>query len=145
VPVRIYAHASWTTFARLPLIDDQVAGFLRRFVVTEANRHGARVIETGIVRDHVHLILELPPTFDVPRLMQGLKGASARIANRDGIATRESLRWAQGYDLRSIGPRQLRGVIAYVRSQADRHPEQALDQASLRTPPRPSRRPKGVL
>jgi putative transposase len=139
VPVRIYVHASWTTFARLPLIDIEVAAFLRRFVQIEAGRHGARVIETGIVRDHVHMILELPPVFDVPRLMQGLKGASARIANRDRVARHESLRWAQGYDLRSVGVRQLRGAIAYVRSQADRHPEQARDHASLRTPPGPSR------
>jgi REP element-mobilizing transposase RayT len=104
---------------------------LDRFLRVEAGRHGARVLETGIVRDHVHVALELSPTFDVPRLMQGLKGASARIANRDGIATRQSLRWAQGYDLRSIGPRQLRGVIAYIQSQADRHPGQALDASVL--------------
>jgi REP element-mobilizing transposase RayT len=126
MPTRIYVHASWTTFARLPLIDTAVAGFLDRFFRVEAERHGARVLETGIVRDHVHVALELSPTFDVPRLMQGLKGASARIANRDGIATRQSLRWAQGYDLRSVGPRQLRGVIAYVKSQGERHPQQAL-------------------
>ena len=128
---RIYVHASWTTFARLPLIDGAVAAFLDRFLRVEAGRHGARILETGIVRDHVHVVLELSPTFDVPRLMQGLKGASARLANRDGIATRESLRWAQGYDLRSVGPRQLRGAIAYVRSQADRHPKQALVSSVL--------------
>ena len=71
----------------------------------------------GIVKDHIHVVLELPATFDVPRLMQGLKGASARIANRDGIANHESLRWAQGYELRSVGVGQLRKVIAYVRGQ----------------------------
>jgi REP element-mobilizing transposase RayT len=133
VPVRLFAHAVWTTFARLPLIDDSVAAFLRHFVVAEANRHGARVVELGIVRDHVHVVVELPATFDVPRLMQGLKGASARIANRDGIAAHESLRWAQGYDLRSIGVGQLRRVIAYVQGQNGRHPERALSVPSFRT------------
>jgi len=131
MPVRLYAHASWTTFARLPLINDQVAAFLRRFIVAEAVRHGARAIEMGFVQDHVHVILELPPAFDVPRLMQGLKGASARIANRDGISTRESLRWAQGYDLRSVGPRQLLRAIEYVRSQATHHPDKALRERVL--------------
>ena len=103
MPVRIYVHASWTTFARLPLIDQDLAVFLDRFVRMEVNRQ-----------------------FDVPRLMQGLKGASARIANRDGIARHKPLRWAQGYDLRSTGPRQLRGAVSYVRGQGDRHPERAL-------------------
>ena len=113
------------------MIDDRVASFLRRFVSTEAAKHGARVIEIGLVRDHVHVILELPPRFDVPRLMQGIKGASARIANRDGIVVRDSLRWAQGYDLRSVGPRQLIAAIAYVRSQAAQHPEKRLRERVL--------------
>ena len=128
MPARIYAHATWTTFARLPLIDEPLSAFLRRFVVTEARRHGARVVEAGVVRDHVHLVLELSPRFDVPRLMQGLKGASARIANRDGIGGHESLRWAQGYDLRSIGLKQIRDVVAYVRGQTGRHAEPRLSR-----------------
>jgi REP element-mobilizing transposase RayT len=78
------------------------------------------------VRNHVHLIVELPPRPDIPRLVQGLKGASARIANRDGLMPRAKLRWATGYDLRSLGVQDLRGAIKYVRSQDERHPELAL-------------------
>ena len=78
MPFRFYAHLSWTTWARLPLIDEQVAHFLGPFLLAEAKRHGARVVEIGIVSDHVHLLLELPPVYDTPRLVQGLKGASAR-------------------------------------------------------------------
>jgi hypothetical protein len=50
----------------------EVATFPGRFVRVEAGRHGARVLETGIVRDHVHVVLDLSPTFEVPRLLQGL-------------------------------------------------------------------------
>jgi REP-associated tyrosine transposase len=127
MPVRIYAHLSWTTFGRLPLIDAPISDFLRRFLLDESLRHGARVIELGVVRDHVHVVLELPPKYDVPRLVQGLKGASARVANRDGIAGHESLRWAQGYDLRSVSPRQLRDAVEYVRGQARHHAQRPLD------------------
>jgi len=72
MPVRIYAHLSWTTFARTPLITERVAEFLCRFLIEEATRHGARTIEIGVVRDHVHMLLELPATFDVPQRVQGL-------------------------------------------------------------------------
>ena len=117
VPVRIYALVTWTTFGRLPLIDSAVETFLKKFLPTESQRHGAKLMALGVVRDHVHVLLELPPIFDVPRLVQGLKGASSRLVNRDGIARHESLRWAQGYDLRSVGPRQLRAATKYVRDQ----------------------------
>jgi hypothetical protein len=53
--------------------------------------------------------------------LQGLKGASARIANRDGHSGRGSLRWEKGYDFRSVGIRQLPGVTAYVRDQELKH------------------------
>ena len=123
MPVRIYAHLSWTTFARTPLITERVAEFLCRFLLEEATRHGARTIEIGVVRDHVHMLLELPAAFDLPRMVQGLKGASARLANRDGHAGHSPLQWAQGYDLRSVGIEQLRRVAEYVREQEGRHEE----------------------
>ena len=130
MPVRIYAHLSWTTWARLPLIDEVVAAFLLRFLLAEAKRHGARVVEIGVVSDHIHLLLELPAAYDVPRLVQGLKGASARLANRDGVSRNKSLRWEAGYDLRSVGLRQLPQVAAYVRDQEIKHGS-----------PRPARQP----
>jgi len=58
-----------------------------------------------------------------------LKGASARIANRDGVMPRARLRWADGYDLRSLSVRDLARAIRYVRTQATRHPELAVDES----------------
>ena len=125
--VRLYALLTWTTLRRLPLIHAEAAEFLGRVLPEIARRHGVRVIELGMVKNHVHLVLELPARFDAPRLLQGLKGASARIANRDGIMPRARLQWANGYDLRSLGVRDLRRAIRYVRAQSARHPEIAID------------------
>jgi REP element-mobilizing transposase RayT len=107
-------------------LNPDVARFLERFVRQEATRHGARVLETDIVSNHVHAIVQLPPVIDIPRMVQGLKGASARIANRDGLMPRARLRWADGYDLRSVGVRQLAGAMQYVRTQAEHHPDLAI-------------------
>lgn len=128
MPVRLYAHLTWTTLQRQPLINPGAADFLRRFLPRETERHGARLLEAGIVADHVHVVLRLPPIINIPRLVQGLKGASARLANREGLMPRAPLRWAEGYDLRSVGIRQLRTVKEYVGKQADRHPELAVDR-----------------
>jgi putative transposase len=126
MPVRLYAHLTWTTLRRLPLLNPEVARFLDRFLRQEAARHSARVLATGIVSNHVHAIVQLPPVIDIPRLVQGLKGASARIANRDGLMPRARLRWADGYDLRSVGVRQLPGALRYVSVQAEHHPDLAI-------------------
>ena len=126
VPVRLYVHLTWTTLQRQPLINRDVVAFLRRFLPREAQRHGGRLLAAGIVGDHVHLVLRLPPVTNIPRMVQGFKGASARIANRDGLMPRAPLRWAEGYDLRSVGVRQLGTVVEYVEQQAGRHPNLAV-------------------
>lgn len=129
MPVRLYAMLTWTTLRRLPLINPGVATFLCRALPTIGQRYNVRVIAVGVVRNHVHVILQLPSRVDIPRLVQGLKGGTARIANRDGLMPRAPLRWADGYDLRSIGVRDLKRAIAYVRAQAERHPELAVGES----------------
>jgi REP element-mobilizing transposase RayT len=126
MPVHLYALLTWTTLRRLPLIHPGATGFLRRLLPEIARRHATRILGIGIVRNHVHLVRELPAQVDVPRLVQGLKGASARIANRDGVMPRAKLQWATGYDVRSLGIRDVRRAIRYVRGQDQRHPDMAL-------------------
>jgi REP element-mobilizing transposase RayT len=122
MPATIYVHLTWTTYRQQPLIDASVAKFLRRFLPAAARRLGADVLEVGIVRDHLHALLLLQPVVDVPRLVQGLKGASARIANRDVIGTGRKLKWARGYDLRSVSVQAVDRVTTYIRTQERRHP-----------------------
>ena len=103
MPVRLYGHLTWTTLQRQPIINAGVAEFLHRFLPHEARRHGALVLGIGIVADHVHVVLRLPPVVDVPRLVQGFKGASARLANRDGLMPRAPLRWTEGTIFEALG------------------------------------------
>jgi len=101
--------------------------FLKRFIPAESQRHTAEVITLGLVQDHVHIVLRLPAHFDLPRLVQGLKGASARLANQDESISKTGLRWDAGYRAVSIGRQQLPVVVAYVRNQARRHPDRKIE------------------
>src|SRR5213596_1263693 len=134
MPVRLYALLTWTTLRRLPLIHAGAGAFLGRVLPEIARRHGTRLIALGIVRNHVHLVLELPSQVDTPRLVQGLKGASARIANRDGVMPRAKLQWATGYDLRSLSIRDVKRAMTYVCSQDQRHPDMALGMSRAESP-----------
>ena len=127
MPVHLYAHIVWTTLHRQPMIEPEVAAFLGRFLPAEAKRHGARMIALGIVSDHVHMLLELPAVFDLPRLVQGLKGASSRLAARELGEAHRGLIWATGYTAKSVSPGSLKRVTNYLESQARRHPDDAVD------------------
>ena len=127
---RLYLHVTWTTLNRVPSIDGPVQTFLDGFLRTKAKQHRANVLAVGMVSDHVHVVVEVGPVFDLPNLMQGLKGASARLANRDGHAARRPLQWSPGYDARTVGVNQLRSVINYVNTQSTHHPDRAIQGES---------------
>jgi REP element-mobilizing transposase RayT len=117
--IQLYTHLSWTTVDRRPMIGVKELEFLRRFLPARVSQHGVKILAMGAVSDHVHLILTLPGEFNVPKMVQALKGASARIANRDPEVSTTGLRWERGYDLRST-------AIQYVNNQASRHPDSAI-------------------
>ena len=123
MPAQLFVHLVWTTFERRPMIGTSEARFLERFLPGEAERHGCHTIAVGIVCDHVHLVLRLPSRFDLPRLTQGLKGASARLASLDSLT---GLRWAKGYEAKTVSPGSLERVLEYVRGQAEHHADRAI-------------------
>jgi len=130
MPATLYVHVTWTTRDRRPLIDVETADLLKRLLPRIAERRGATLLELGMVQDHVHGLLRLPPVLDIPRLMQGLKGASSRVVNRDlGRAGNGRLLWASDYDMRSVSPRALDVARRYVASQGERHPLDRVDQS----------------
>jgi REP element-mobilizing transposase RayT len=126
MPTILFVHLIWATFRRMPMVGPSEARFLGRFLPAEARRQGAAVIAQGMVCDHVHLVLRIPGRIDMPRLVQGLKGASARYANQDQTISLTGLRWEHGYHLVSVSPRDVKATVAYVKSQDKRHPDRAI-------------------
>ena len=114
----IYCHIVWTTRDRAPL-----SSFLRA-VATQEN---ARILEIGMVRTHVHLLVRTHPTTDLARLLQRLKGGSAAIAGKERHSTEANhLRWAKGYSIHSVSPRSIAAVREYLRAQPTHHPDHAI-------------------
>src|SRR5437764_3017572 len=98
--VRSYCHVVWATRHRAPLIDAGLARFLCAFLRGVAAQEHARILEIGMVRTHLHLLVRIRPTTDVSRLLQRLKGGSATIAGKEHHSTEGGrLRWAKGYSI----------------------------------------------
>jgi REP element-mobilizing transposase RayT len=109
------------------LIDAGLAKFLCGFLRGVARQERARVLEIGMVRTHIHMLARLHPTTDVSRLLQRLKGGSAAIAGKERHSTEGNhLRWAKGYSIRSVSPRNIAAVRAYLRQQPLRHPTEII-------------------
>ena len=123
---RLYVHVAWTTRLRSPIIDAGIAQFLQRFLASIAQQERARVLAFGVVRSHLHMLIRLHPTTNIPRLIQRMKGGSAAIANKQGHTAQEELKWAKGYNIESVSPRAIDIVCRYIDDQAEHHPDEAI-------------------
>ena len=77
---RLLVHVRWTTRDRDPVLTAEIAQFRWDLLPTICLRERVRLERIGIVRTHVHALLWLHPTTEIPRLLQRLKGGSSVLA-----------------------------------------------------------------
>ena len=124
---RLYYHVVWGTNDREPHITKEVAEFLCRFLRSVAIQERSRILEVGIVSDHVHILMTLHPMTNWSRLIQRLKGASSMTANREGLVSSEKpLKWAKGYSIQTVSPCNIKILRSYLKRQPEHHPERVV-------------------
>ena len=85
-----------------------------------ARQKECRIVEGHLMRDHVHICIEIPPKHAVASVIGFLKGKSAlaiarRVHERDKNFTGQYF-WARGYAVSTVGF-ELDGVRKYIREQ----------------------------
>ena len=131
---RIFSHVAWTTRARIPMIDRELAEYLAELLPRIAGEERAELLALGIVTTHVHALVRINPKTEIPRLLQRLKGSSAFLAKKE---RNRVLQWAPGYNLESVGAGSLATARKYVANQHERHPYQAIDGWPMMEPEDP--------
>lgn len=116
----LYVHFVWTTWDRLPLISQNIERDLHRHLHAQAERHGCKVLALGGMPDHVHLLLEVPPTQSLSFLVQQLKGVSAHFVN-ETLQAREPLKWRGSYAAFTVSRWDVRKIAGYIKAQKEHH------------------------
>jgi putative transposase len=99
-----------------------------------AERHNIGIVELSVMPDHIHTVVQLPPTMSVSKALQLLKGASSYELFRRQPLFRYRYShgsfWSPGKFYRSVGDTDTSTVLEYVRNQR-------LLQSSLNDYPNP--------
>ena len=123
---QLLVHIVWTTRDREAAIDHGRAAYLSEHLPIIARQERARILELGLVTTHLHMLVRLHPTTEIPRMLQRMKGGTAHGMNENSTAGQRPLRWAKGYSVVSVSPRAAPQVAAYIRDQHTRHPREAI-------------------
>ena len=85
-----------------------------------ARQKECRIVEGHLMRDHVHMCIEIPPKYSVASVVGFIKGKSAiaiarRFRGKQRNFSGESF-WARGYGVSTVGF-ELEAVKRYIREQ----------------------------
>jgi putative transposase len=122
-----YCHLVWGTKLREPLINEEIARVVKTAARDICNDHRATLHAIGIMPDHVHLAVSIPPSLAISEFVRAVKGQSSFELNKVNRVERLArFRWQAEYAALSFGQRALTSVVAYVNNQATHHAENNL-------------------
>src|SRR5271170_3005055 len=73
----IHLHLVWITKYRRPALQSEIATRVRDLMRDICGQHEVSIMKGHVSKDHVHLLISLPPQVTISRLMQWLKGRTA--------------------------------------------------------------------
>lgn len=118
--VEVYIHLVWSTYYRAPWITAEVERAVYRCIADEATRCNCNILAINGMPDHVHLVVTLPSTVSLAKLMQAVKGTSSAFA-RDLLPPGSAHGWQDNYAAFSVSRSHLKRVIDYVQNQKQHH------------------------
>ncbi len=114
-------HLVWITKYRKPVLRGEIGVRLRELIRQTCAALEVYIEQGHIAKDHVHLLVSVPPNLSVSDLMQHLKGRSSRrMLEEFGELSRQfwgQHLWARGYFVASTGNVTDEIIKQYIESQ----------------------------
>ena len=119
---QIHLHLVWTTKYRKAVMLGEVANRVREVIRDVCRQHEVEIIRGHVSKDHVHLMVSVPPQVTISRLVQRLKGKSshgllAEFGHLRKLFWGRHL-WARGYFCCSSGNVTDEVIKAYIEGQS---------------------------
>lgn len=118
----LHVHLVFVTKYRRGVLGERAIAIVRDAASKVCADFGARMIELNGEDDHVHLLVEYPPTVMLTRLVNSLKGVSSRHLRAQGFPEVMSKLWGEhlwspSYFAVSCGGAPIEIVRQYIEDQ----------------------------
>jgi len=85
-----------------------------------AGQRGSKIIKGGMVQDHVHMLIQIPPKYSVAEVVGYIKGKSAIAVARQFGDKKKNFNgerlWARGYAVSTVGFEEAQ-IHTYIKHQ----------------------------
>ena len=104
---RLTVHVVWVTKYRYHVLQGDIQKRCRSVLIQICDAEDVRILKGVISKDHVHMLLEYPPSLAVSDLVKRLKGRTSRLLQQEFPDVRKRYwgkhLWAIGYGAWSSG------------------------------------------
>jgi REP element-mobilizing transposase RayT len=90
-------------------------------------KQGIFVHAIGGMEDHIHLLIQVPPSLALAKAVNTFKSNSSRWANEEGCP----FAWQQGYAAFGVSASIVPAVVRYIRNQEAHHRKMSFDAEFL--------------
>ncbi len=117
----IKCHIVWITKYRKPILNTKRALRTRELIREICLAHSVDILKGHVSKDHIHLLVSIPPQLSVSTLTQYLKGKTSRkLLQEDKQLSKmywgQHL-WARGYFAVSSGTITDEAIMEYIKHQ----------------------------
>ena len=116
-------HVVWTTKYRKPILRADIAERVRELIRLECKRLDVEIVKGHVAKDHVYLLVSVPPKLSISKLMQHLKGKSSNKLLQEYKRMRAQFGgrhvWSRGYFAASTGNITDEAIAIYIEQQTD--------------------------
>ena len=120
-------HVVFSTKDRRKLMSADLRPRMWAYATGICNNLGILVHAVGGMEDHIHLLIQIPPTLAVAKAVLAIKSNSSRWANEEG----HKFAWQQGYGAFSVSSSLIPTVIHYIENQEAHHRKMSFDAEFL--------------
>jgi putative transposase len=114
-------HLVWIPKYRKRILEGLLKKRLEELLESCAKENGWEIQELNVQQDHVHLVIQLPPSISVSEAIQFLKGISSKIIRSEFPEIKKYLWgtsfWADGFFSETVGQCSEATILNYVRNQ----------------------------
>ena len=114
-------HIVWITKYRKPVLTGKIAERTRELVRGTCQRNEVEILAGHVSKDHIHLLVSVPPHLSVSRLVQYIKGYSSRKLLMESKELNKQYwgkhLWARGYFAASSGNVTDEVIAEYIKHQ----------------------------
>ncbi len=116
--VAAYYHIVWSTKNHEPLLStDEYRINMKNHLAMQFQKNRCKVYEIGVMADHIHSVVAIPPSERISEVIGHVKGETAFVFCRDETF----VKWQEGYGVTTFAKTELQKVCEYVANQQQHH------------------------